>query len=484
MRKKISLTILLIMLFFCSYSQEKGFHLTLSGNLGGTTFGYKTDIDQRSKFGLGYGGTIGAQYFFNYNWGISLGVGLSQYKGYGRYANEYTYEGMTDADPFFPTSNYNLHLKLGNWKEEQKAYFLEIPLMAVYQKKWGKRERLGMYAGLGAKLQLPIIKQEYRVIDGSRLEVSGIYSEDHGMIIDDLPAYGFGTNDNTGYKGDMKLKLGLAGTAEVGMLVSLSQRIDLSVGAYFDYSFLNMKDGETGANGDLISPEDGSNTIHPSSYVGDNIQYNGYVNSKIVERVNPYSIGGKVGLRVKLGKLKERIIEDEESEMILDKQENMDLSEIEESLRKILDKMDKDDKRKDSLMIISMDYLQGNAKDEDGLTAEDRDILKERVFFDLNSSILHPGSKIVLDRKINLMNRYPEIRVRIIGNTCDLGQEKINIPLGLRRAKSVQEYMSSKGIDSRRLVPSTQANNDPLVPNTNEENRAVNRRCDFEIDRR
>jgi outer membrane protein OmpA-like peptidoglycan-associated protein len=86
----------------------------------------------------------------------------------------------------------------------------------------------------------------------------------------------------------------------------------------------------------------------------------------------------------------------------------------------------------------------------------------------------------VLNKKITVMKENPDIKLRIIGNTCDLGNG-INIMLGLNRAEAVKKYMENNGIPESRLVTATQGKNDPMVPNNSEDNRKLNRRCDFEV---
>ncbi|WP_291530068.1 OmpA family protein [Bacteroides sp. UBA939] len=492
MRKKISLTIIALMLIITIHAQEKGLYITGAGHLGGTSLGYKVD-DTWSKFGLGYGGTIGIQYFFNYNWGIAGGVGLSCYKSSAKYNGEFTYEGLYDLDGLVtgdPMGEYyNLQLGLGNWKETQKAYFLEIPIMAMYQKKWGLKQSVGMYFGLGVKLQLPIISQEYEVNKGSELSVSGYYPQSD-LTIDDLPARGFGKTIESGYKGDMDLKLGLAGTAELGLLFRLSSRVDLTLGAYVDYGFLNMKKGNKTEQEYLIGPNEGANTIHPASYVGDNLQYNGYVNSSIVDRVNPLSIGGKLGIRVKLGKIEDRrkaMSEEAEQQVLIaqDQQKKQDtmfqsLKRIENLLDRLVNKDEMD--KLITYLDAQKEKEQEKSKEQEGRpTADEKRSLKEHVFFDLNSSKLRPASKEVLDRKVSLLTRYPEAKIRVLGNTCNRGSERINIPLGLKRAEEVKKYLIANGIEASRIIAISQSDYNPMLPNSNEENRAFNRRVDFEV---
>ncbi len=301
-------------------AQQKGLYLTVGGSLGANNFSYTLDNDNKSIPQLGFGGSLGLQYFFTRHWGLGTSVGLSYYNSKGDYSNSwqndpahYLFNGMHDDDPGplgDDYKNYNLMLNLDNWTETQKGYFLEVPLMLMYQTKWGAAEKVGMYFGIGAKVQIPIISQEYEVKNNSQLSVSAYYPTPDMTLPDpngpDVSSHGYGTSTKTGLKGDMNLKTGFAATGELGFLFSLSQRVDLTLGAYLDYGLTDIKDGSKASEGYLIEPENGSKTIQPSAYVGDNLAYNGYVNSSATDEVNLFGLGGKVGLRIKLGKIEKK----------------------------------------------------------------------------------------------------------------------------------------------------------------------------------
>lgn len=491
--RKIILTLLSVLLLMCSQAQEKGLHLTLAGNLGASKLGYTTDTKVKSNFNLGYSGTLGVQYFFNYHWGLAAGVGISYYKTSAKLQNNYSFENMTDADVFFPDGKYTLNVGLKDWTELQKNYFLEIPVMAVYQTKWGLKEIFGLYFAVGVKMQLPIIKKSYEVKQGtqdqgSQLFVEGYYP-DYDMTIDDVPDYGFGNTRELDFKGKMDIKFGVAAAAELGFLFKLAPRADLSIGAYADYGFLNIKKGNKSENGYLIAPENEGNTIHPSSFVGDKLQYNGVVNSSAVNKVNPLSVGLKVGIRVKIGKLREKskLEEHEENQAKAKAQtDSANLGKIEESLNTIIGLLGENAKSKDTIIVNTNlpEYFRsmGLLGEPGSATKQQQEVAKEHIFFDLNKALLSPASKMVLDRKVKLLNDNPNIRLRIIGNTCNLGEDQLNMNLGMRRANVARNYMISKGIPANRIITASQGTGDPLAPNDTEENRTFNRRCDFEID--
>ncbi|KMM32780.1 hypothetical protein ACM15_15685, partial [Parabacteroides goldsteinii] len=93
-----------------------------------------------------------------------------------------------------------------------------------------------------------------------------------------------------------KLKLGVAGTAELGFLFTLGEDTDLLLGGYIDYGFTNMKKKKD--QGLLATPA----SYHPDGNmtVGKGIPYNGMMNSNVTDKVKVMSFGVKFGVRFKL----------------------------------------------------------------------------------------------------------------------------------------------------------------------------------------
>ncbi|WP_418114614.1 OmpA family protein [Vibrio scophthalmi] len=57
-----------------------------------------------------------------------------------------------------------------------------------------------------------------------------------------------------------------------------------------------------------------------------------------------------------------------------------------------------------------------------------------------------------LDDVIYFLNRYPETKIEVSGYTDPKGSTKYNKELSIRRAKSVADYLSIKGIDKSRMI--------------------------------
>ena len=103
------------------------------------------------------------------------------------------------------------------------------------------------------------------------------------------------------------------------------------------------------------------------------------------------------------------------------------------------------------------------------------------VNFDFNSSVLNKTATIELDKIFKLMRESPEIEIIIEGHTDSIGTSQYNQWLSEERAKAVADYLVGKGIESRRIRWIGYGSSRPLLPNTSEENRAINRRTEIRI---
>ena len=519
--RKILFTVAILLMTFQLISQEKGSYITLSGGVGPSGFRYTLDglgnskEDGFSKRKVGWQATLGYSYFFTKKVGISTGIGVSQYRTIGGYDYALSNENFLQFDDNiqFDDDNgdyYYLRARLGNWEELQKMTTIEIPLMLTLQHKFGKYQRHGIYLGLGFKFQIPV-KSTYTIQDGKYsddfcLNVSGYYpglsGETSGTILDlgapdnkanDPIDHGFGSISNPSKilnsDNKMSVKFNVAGTVEGGFLFGLSRRVDLNVAAYLDYGFMNIQKESK----DLLEAPD-QYQPNANGNIGYGIAYNGIVNSKQVDKVNTISYGGKIGVRIKLGKLEvptreqdeeiERLREEEDSLMRVSQMDFNDavlkaIKDLQKGMDEILtwkDEVDEQLKESPKVEVKEEEQYPYNMSREDYEM-----LLDEHVYFVLNSSELRASQKAILDRKVELMKKYPQLRIQIAGNTCDLGSAVLNGNLGLFRAKAVRDYMISKGLSESSVVITTQSYNLPLVPNTTEENRSQNRRCDFEI---
>lgn len=98
----------------------------------------------------------------------------------------------------------------------------------------------------------------------------------------------------------------------------------------------------------------------------------------------------------------------------------------------------------------------------------------DKIFFDLDKSVLRPAGKEECERVIAYMNAHPEIDVIVQGHCCDLAPDAYNLALGQRRADSVKRYLVEHGISSSRIATRTYGEREPWQP---VEHRELNRRA-------
>jgi OmpA-OmpF porin, OOP family len=102
------------------------------------------------------------------------------------------------------------------------------------------------------------------------------------------------------------------------------------------------------------------------------------------------------------------------------------------------------------------------------------------IYFDVNSDKLKPQSAGTLKEISTIMTENPDLRIEIVGYTDSDGDDASNLDLSKRRAASVKNALStSYGIDAARIETDGKGEKEPVAPNTNGTNKALNRRVEF-----
>lgn len=103
------------------------------------------------------------------------------------------------------------------------------------------------------------------------------------------------------------------------------------------------------------------------------------------------------------------------------------------------------------------------------------------VFFDFDKWDLRSESFVELDRVVKLLSENPAIEIEMSAHTDSYGSDEYNFKLSDNRARSVMEYIISKGIDPKRITSHGYGETKPVAPNDTPENRQLNRRVEFTI---
>lgn len=103
------------------------------------------------------------------------------------------------------------------------------------------------------------------------------------------------------------------------------------------------------------------------------------------------------------------------------------------------------------------------------------------VCFGFNSSILDNRAQKELDAVIIQLDSFSDYKVNLNGHTDDIGSNSYNEKLSKERAIAVRNYLISKKVDSTKITIDYSGEDEPVVPNISEENRAFNRRVELTI---
>ena len=99
-----------------------------------------------------------------------------------------------------------------------------------------------------------------------------------------------------------------------------------------------------------------------------------------------------------------------------------------------------------------------------------------KLLFDFDSAELRPESITELERLVKFMNDVPFATALIEGHTDSVGADAYNLALSDRRAKSVFDYLTSRGVDPARLKSVGKGESEPVADNATDEGRQENRR--------
>ena len=112
-----------------------------------------------------------------------------------------------------------------------------------------------------------------------------------------------------------------------------------------------------------------------------------------------------------------------------------------------------------------------------GTQAELEINIGDYVLFPLNSASLDNESKATLDRQVEWLERYRDIKVIIEGHCDERGTREFNLALGAKRANAVRDYLISAGINPKRVATISYGKERPVVEGVGPEVWKQNRRA-------
>lgn len=105
------------------------------------------------------------------------------------------------------------------------------------------------------------------------------------------------------------------------------------------------------------------------------------------------------------------------------------------------------------------------------------------INFRTGESTLDENAKYIIDREfVEIAKAFANARIRIEGNTDNVGSRAANVKLSEKRARSVADYLIQEhNMSPNRLIIVGNGPDEPLASNNTEEGRAQNRRTDFQL---
>jgi peptidoglycan-associated lipoprotein len=105
------------------------------------------------------------------------------------------------------------------------------------------------------------------------------------------------------------------------------------------------------------------------------------------------------------------------------------------------------------------------------------ELVFEDVHFDFDRYNLRQDALKILDDAVAKLMQNPNVRVTIEGHCDSIGTSEYNLALGERRANSVRDYLTTRGITNTRLRTVSYGEDRPIAENRTAQGRAQNRRA-------
>lgn len=449
------------------------------GKGGISTLQYRLDEGTR-KNGFGGGAGLGYTWFFAPRWGLQTGLEFNFYRAEARLNDgtelrQLIFEDNTGDIPVHQT----FRSRVSNFKEQQRASYLNIPLMVQYRTA-GRHQfyaALGVKAGfrLSSKFETTADLNNSLVFSGTNSD--GIWEEEMNEQDPDLYT---GSYPGSRFEGNTDLKFAALGAMEAGVKWRLSDGMKLYTGLYADIGLNSVK--KVSGSGKVMDYTPGGETPeYPMGRPAYFAMNSTIASNEYTKRVIPLAFGVKIGLT--FGKPKSRplpavappvpvpakpaaVVENADSIQRAREAKQQELARLKAEEQAALARKQAQEQQ----------VIQQRAQAEQLL-------LEPLDGFGLDKHILTGEQEDKLDDKAALLTKYPDLKLILSGHTCNYGSSAYNMKLGFRRAESVRGYLVKKGVAPGRLRIESRGEEQPLVPNEGEQSRLHNRRVEFRIDK-
>jgi outer membrane protein OmpA-like peptidoglycan-associated protein len=103
------------------------------------------------------------------------------------------------------------------------------------------------------------------------------------------------------------------------------------------------------------------------------------------------------------------------------------------------------------------------------------------IRFDFDKATIKPEYRDILNRIAGILMALKGYSVAVYGYTDDIGTQKYNLQLSLRRAEAVRDFLVQAGISPKIMSAKGFGKSDPRVAGDSDQARAANRRVEIAI---
>lgn len=107
--------------------------------------------------------------------------------------------------------------------------------------------------------------------------------------------------------------------------------------------------------------------------------------------------------------------------------------------------------------------------------------MPSEITFGIDSANIDPSFRSTLDQVASTLIQYEKTYVDVLGHTDSTGSDAYNQALSERRASSVADYLSSRGVQSARLATRGYGESQPKASNLDAAGRSANRRVEIRL---
>lgn len=413
-------------------------HYILAGaGLGYGSMGYALKDAENNKVGSNHGDLQGQiqveyAYYFHQNWGVYVGLGFSAFGSYGVLNNTNTWTSQGDSDG----EQYD-HLALTHdWKEQQITHIVDLPIGIQCQYPIND-DNLRIYGGLGVRVGVPVYNK--LALRSGTLEHQGYYPqwnmlirEGEGNMTGDRDFYTetIGEQWSTDRQSLEQKKISLAVEANIGVMVPMTQQLDLLCGLYCQVGTLNLNPTAQADRNDIGWQQSGN--IPSAKHYEDAAmayrnhtfmnEYNGLLSTNLATATRPWGVGLTVGIAW------HHIEKAKTPEPTYTKIQQCDTTFALQPRQEIVQKP----KKEAAKQIVQV-------------------MRKSVIWFDVNSTDPKLEPADVLDKLAAVLIANPEQQIIISGHASKEGSARKNRILSEQRAGVIADMLVEKGVNRNQL---------------------------------